>query len=442
MPCRAREHPRLWRGIPSGLGAMPAAGPEGDHATQTRTAVVGRLIATGDSAEGAGGGGTMADQAPRADAEGDRRPVVRLAAPSARAVVRMVVLLAATAVFLYLLWKVRTVVRLIGISLFLALALIPVVDAFDRRLRMHRAAIILFVYVVLLGAVVVIGAVVVPSLVKEIGQLSHDAPRYARELRENATFRHYDNRYHISGKLVVDARGLPHALGKLVGPLKDVTVSAFSLIGQLVTVLAITFLLVLHGREYVNLGLSLLTSDREQRYRRLIIEVNQAVSKYVLGNIIISLLATLVTWIVLSILGVPYALSLGLVVGFFDLLPLVGATLGAIIVAIATVPVSFPIATIVWIAFIIIWQRIEDYVVQPLVYGRALNVNPIVTIVSVLVGASLLGVLGALIAIPTAAAIQIVLGDWWRSRRGRVQDPSAEPVAETASTEASSEVVV
>ena len=135
-----------------------------------------------------------------------------------------------------------------------------------------------------------------------------------------------------------------------------------------------------------------------------------------LGNVAISALATVATWIVLSILGVPYALSLGFVVGFFDLIPLVGATLGAIIVALATVTVSFPLATIVWVAFIIVWQRFEDYVVQPLVYRRALHVNPLVTILAVLAGAELLGVLGALIAIPTAAAIQIVLRDWWSSR--------------------------
>jgi predicted PurR-regulated permease PerM len=134
---------------------------------------------------------------------------------------------------------------------------------------------------------------------------------------------------------------------------------------------------------------------------------------------VISVLATIATWIVLSILGVPYALSLGFLVGFFDLIPLVGATLGAIVVAIATVPVDFPTATIVWVAFIIVWQRFEDYVIQPLVYGRTLRVNPIVTIVSVLVGASLLGVLGALLAIPTAAAIQIVLREWWVNRTPR-----------------------
>ena len=88
--------------------------------------------------------------------------------------------------------------------------------------------------------------------------------------------------------------------------------------------------------------------------------------------------------------------------GIFDLIPLVGATLGAIVVALATVTVSFPLATIVWVAFIIVWQRFEDYVVQPLVYRRALHVNPLVTILAVLAGAELLGVLGALIAIPTS----------------------------------------
>jgi predicted PurR-regulated permease PerM len=264
--------------------------------------------------------------------------------------------------------------------------------------------------------------VVVPSLVKEVGQVSHDAPRYAADLRHNGTFRHYDNRYHISAKLVHDAQRLPQLLGHAVGPLKDVTVQAFSFIAQLITVLALAFLLMLHGRQYIGLALRLTGAD-EPRYRRLVIEINRAVANYMLGNIIISVLATLATWIVLSILGVPYALALGIVVGFFDLIPLVGATLGAIFVAIATISVHFPIATIVWIAFIIVWQRIEDYVVQPLVYGRAVKVNPIVTILAVLMGASLLGVLGALLAIPVAAAIQIVLRDWWAHRGARSADP-------------------
>jgi len=345
-----------------------------------------------------------------------RPQLVRLAAPSLGGVVRLVLIVAACAVFLYLLWRVRVVIRLVAISLFVALALFPIVDAIDSRIRLPRSLIILIVYLALLASVAVIGYVVVPSLVKEVEQIAHDAPRYAGDLRHNATFRHYDNRYHITQKLVEDARRLPQLLGRLVGPLKDVTVQAASFIGQLTTVLAISFLLILHGRQYVNLGVSL-TGRSERRYRQLIIDVNKAVADYVLGNIVISVLATVATWIVLSILGVPYALSLGFLVGFFDLIPLVGATLGAVFVGVATVPVNFPTATIVWVAFIILWQRFEDYVVQPMVYGRALKVNPIVTIVAVLAGASLLGILGALLAIPTAAAIQIVLRDWWAHRR-------------------------
>jgi predicted PurR-regulated permease PerM len=87
-------------------------------------------------------------------------------------------------------------------------------------------------------------------------------------------------------------------------------------------------------------------------------------------------------------------------------------------VALATLPVNFPTATIVWIAFIIVWQRFEDYVVQPLVYRRSAKVNPIVTIISLLIGGELLGILGVLLAIPTAAAIQIILRDWWSARAG------------------------
>jgi predicted PurR-regulated permease PerM len=342
-------------------------------------------------------------------------PTIRLTAPSLRSVVRLVMIVVACGIALYLLWRVRGVVRLVGISLFFALALMPVVDALDNKLHLPRALLILLVYLLLIVAVAVIGYLVVPSLVKEVGQFSHDAPRYAAQLRHNGTFRHYDDRYRITATLVKDARRLPQLLAHLAGPLKDVTVQAASFIGQLLTVLAISFLLVLHGRRYVNMGLSL-TGDRSERYRRTIIDINKAVAQYVLGNITISVLATIATWIVLSILGVPYALALGFVVGFFDLLPLVGATLGAIVVALATLTVDFPTATIVWIAFIVVWQRFEDYVVQPLVYGHSLRVNPIVTIVSVLAGAALLGILGALLAIPIAAAIQIVLRDWWANR--------------------------
>jgi hypothetical protein len=246
--------------------------------------------------------GDDADQ-PAAETPAANARTVRLASPSLQGVVRFVLIVVACGIALFLAWRAREVIRLVGISVFFALTLMPVIDATCSKTRAPRALVILAVYVLLIAAVALVGYVVAPSLVKEVQQLSHNAPQYATELRRNSTFRHYDNRYHISTKLVHDARGLPHLLGHLVGPLKDVTVQAFSFIGQLITVLAIAFLLVLHGREYVNMGLSL-TGEREQGYRQLIIDINKAVASCMLGNIIISGLATLATWIVLSILGV------------------------------------------------------------------------------------------------------------------------------------------
>ena len=352
---------------------------------------------------------------------------VTLAAPPLSGVLRIVLMLVAVALALYLVWRIRGVIELLAISMFFALALFPVVDAVAVRTRAPRGLVILAVYLCLVVLVALIGYVVIPSLVKEVQMLSRDAPHYAAQLRHNATFRHFDDRHHITAKLLQEAHRLPELLARWAGPLKDVTLGAVGFLSGLITVLAITFLLASHGREYAELGLSL-TGERQERYRKVLIDIKDAVAGYTLGNIIISVLATIATWIVLSILGVPYALALGFVVGFFDLIPLIGATLGAIVVALATVPVSFPTATIVWIVFIIVWQRIEDYVVQPLVYGRALKVNPLVTIVSLLIGAKLLGILGMLLAIPTAAAVHIILRDWWSARgESRKSDDDHSP---------------
>jgi predicted PurR-regulated permease PerM len=349
---------------------------------------------------------------------------VRLVAPPLGGVLRIVLVLVASALALYLVWRIRGVIQLLAIALFFAFALFPFVDAVTVRMKAPRGVVILGVYLILAMLVALIGYAVIPSLVKELQMLSRNAPHYAAELRRNATFRHYDDRYHVTAKLAQDAHRLPELLARLAGPLKDVTVGAFSFVTQLLAVLAITFLLIKHGVQYAEMGLQL-TGRRHQRYRQVLIDIKDAVAGYTLGNIIISVLATIATWIVLSILGVPYALALGFVVGFFDLIPVIGATLGAIVIALATVPVNFPTATIVWIVFIIIWQRFEDYVVQPLVYRRALKVNPIVTIVSLLVGGELLGILGVLLAIPTAAAIQIILRDWWSARKPQVPSVDA-----------------
>src|SRR5512133_1128605 len=130
----------------------------------------------------------------------DPGPTVRLAAPSLRGVVRLVAIVAACAIGLYLVWRTRGVLRLTAIALFVALTLNPIVDALDRRIPIPRAATILLLYVALAGGVVVTGAVVVPSTVRQVQQLSRDAPRQLHDLRRNAAFRRYDDRYKITAR--------------------------------------------------------------------------------------------------------------------------------------------------------------------------------------------------------------------------------------------------
>jgi predicted PurR-regulated permease PerM len=157
-----------------------------------------------------------------------------------------------------------------------------------------------------------------------------------------------------------------------------------------------------------------------------------AVGNYVAGALAQATVAGVTTFIVLLILGVPFAAPLAVVVFFFDLVPLVGATIAAIIVGIVTVFVNFPTATIVWAIWAVIYQQLENNVIQPQIQRRAVDVHPFVVLVSVLFGSALFGVAGALFAIPVAASAQIVVAEWWRFRHGQPPGPQLEPPAPPA----------
>ena len=191
---------------------------------------------------------TQSSNTSRIPEDGADQLRVRLAPPPLSHVLRIVGVLVVTGLGLYLFWRVRGVVRLLAISLFFAFALFPVVEAVSLRARLPRAAIILGVYLILALLIALIGYVVIPSLVSEVHQLSRNAPHYAAVLRHNATFRHYDDRYHITVKILRDTHRLPELLAHAAGPLKDVTVAAASFLTQLLTVLAVTFLLILAVR--------------------------------------------------------------------------------------------------------------------------------------------------------------------------------------------------
>jgi predicted PurR-regulated permease PerM len=338
--------------------------------------------------------------------------------PSTGTVARVFLVVVLLAGGIYLLYRVRAVVGLVAIAVFLAIALGPAVDRLC-RLGARRPLAILLVYLGIGCVVIGVGSLVVPPVVTQVNSLAGELPHYIDEAQRNDTIRRYDRRYHITEKLQEQAKKLPSRLGDAAGALQSVTVGVFSAAVQLVTVLTLTFFLLLDGKGIFAWVLGALRVDRRERVRALALDVYNAVSGYVAGNLIISILAGLVAYVTLLILGVPFAVPLAVLMAFLDLIPLIGATIGGVAIAIVTLFNDFPTSTIVWLVVFIVYQQVENNIVQPVVYRRTVNVHPLVVIVAILIGSTLLGVLGALVAIPVAAAIQIVARDVWDNRRDR-----------------------
>ncbi len=343
--------------------------------------------------------------------------------PSVRAIARVVLVTAAIVAGLYLLYRLRNVIGLVLIAIFFALAIAPVVNRLEQQ-RLPRWLAILVVYLSIGAAIFGIGLLVVPPMVDGINDLSEDLPTYVDDLRENETFREYDDEYGITDNLTEQAEELPSKLGDAAGTLRDVTVGVFSRFVQLFSILVITFFLLMDGRRMLEFGYRQLPARREARARAIAGDISEAISGYVFGAFLIATLAGLVSYVTLTILDIPFAVPLAILMAFFGLVPLVGATIGGILVGIVVAVVSFPGGLIVWIAVLLVYQQVENNLVQPFVYGRAVQIHPLVVIVAVLVGGSLLGILGAIIAIPAAAAIQSVALDQWRYRQAEQATPA------------------
>lgn len=312
---------------------------------------------------------------------------------------------------LYVLYVARNVILLLGISLFLAVALGPAVDLLTRG-PLPRAAGILVVYVLIIAAVVGVGLLVIPPVVEQVEALATDLPEYLQDLRRSATFRELDERYGLIEQLQRQASTLPERLGEAAGALQAVTFGAFTTIFELLTVLTITFFLLLDGRRIFGLGLAMVGPRRAPRYRQISLRIYRSTAGYVAGALTIAAINASVTFITLTILGVPFAVPLSVMMFFFGLIPLVGATIGGALVLLVTLFTDFPTATLVYLVVLVVYQQVENNVLQPFVYRRTVNVPPLVVILAILVGSALLGVLGALVAIPVAAAVQILLGEY------------------------------
>jgi len=343
--------------------------------------------------------------------------------PSTKTIARVFLTVVGLAVGLYVLYLVRSVVGLILIGIFLAVALGPGVDFIHHNAKIPRGPAILLVFVTLFFAIFLVGLLVVPPVVDQVKQLADDIPSYIDDLRTNDTIREYDDKYDITQKLREQASSLPSRLADAAGALRAVTVGVFSAALQLVTVLTVTFFLLLDGGRIMRWLQAQMSPQRRQRFERVTSDVYKSTAGYVAGALTIASICGITTYIVLSILGVPFAVPLSVLMAFLALIPLVGASIGGAIVALVTLFNDFPTDTIVWVVFLVVYQQLENNLLQPQVYKRTVDLHPLVVILGILIGSSLLGVLGALLAIPIAAALQIAVRDWWAFRKGTIELP-------------------
>jgi predicted PurR-regulated permease PerM len=232
-----------------------------------------------------------------------------------------------------------------------------------------------------------------------------------------------ETKYHLVDKArkALEEGGAKKLFG-LSGTALAVVQGVVNAVVATLTIAFLTFFMLLEGRGWVESFLRQLPAQSQARWRRIGGEIYRTVGGYVSGNLLISLIAGGSTTIVLLITGVPFAVALGLIVGILDLIPLAGATIAGIIVGTVAFLHSIT-AGIIVVVFFIVYQQIENHVLQPIVYGRTVQLSPLAVLISVLVGAELAGVLGALAAIPVAGSLQVVVVDWLRRRRG--EEPTA-----------------
>ncbi len=300
----------------------------------------------------------------------------------------------------------RSVIVLVVVAMFLAVGLNPVVEGLQRH-RVPRRAAISIVFLGVIAFFVLFGFAIVPPVTDEASTFVKAVPGYVNELLANPTIKQLDADYQLLARLqdYVTSGGLGSAIaGGIVGAGAVVLNGIFS--GFTLLVLTLYFLGSLPMiKEYF---LKLVPASRRGRTRAISDEILDGIGGYVAGNVLISVIAGVLTYAFLAIAGADYALALALFVAVTDLIPLVGAMIGAVFVTGIGFLQSVPLG-IACLVFFLVYQQVENYVVYPRVMKRSVDVTPAVTVIAALFGGTLLGIVGALLAIPVAAAVSLIV---------------------------------
>jgi predicted PurR-regulated permease PerM len=334
----------------------------------------------------------------------------------------------------YLAWRA---IASLFVAAFLAMALNPLVVLLQRRAGLRRAVAATVVFLVAFALFAGLSFLVVPPLVSQTVDFVEGLPDLIREADRGAgPLGFLERKFDLVDRIesALEDGGAAAALG-FTTPVVDAARAAIATAFSAVAILFLTFFMLLDGRRLVDRVLDVLPDGTRPRWERVFAGIYRTVGGYVAGNLLISICAGVVAGITLFAVGVPFAVALGILVAVLDLIPLVGAALATVVVGLVALTEGWTPALIV-VAVLLVYQQFENHVLQPLVYGRSVQLSPLAILASVLIGAELAGVLGALAAIPIGGSVAVIGGEFVRwKRESLIETPPGVRLAEDAPEE-------
>lgn len=330
-----------------------------------------------------------------------------------RTIFRILAVVVAFMLALNFLSAVEHALTLIAISAFLAMALNPPVSYLSSKITGgSRAAATGIAYMIVLTVIMVFVSTMIPPFIDETGDFITNFPQYIEDATQgNSLTAQFVNQFNLETEIEEIANNFTNQLSDASGPLFTSIERIGATIFSVLTVLVLTFFMLVEGPAWIKRFWKTQPKKHRKHRKELATRMYNVVTGYVNGQLVIATLAGFASLIAMLLVGIPFALPLAGLVAMFGLIPLIGATLGSVLVVIVALFQGVPSA-IVMAVFFLVYQQIENNVIQPYVQSKTLDVSPLLVLIAVLFGVSVGGILGGFVAIPVAAAIRILVNDW------------------------------
>ena len=335
----------------------------------------------------------------------------------------LAVLAAAAAVY-----TTRAVLVRVLIALFIAISLDPAVRMLTRR-GMRRGLAVLVIFLITAGLTTAFLYSVIPAMIHQFGALVHDFPGYVANLQgRSARVRELTDRFHLTAKVQDLLAGLP---GRLGGGLLGFTRRLFGALFSTLTVVVLTIYFMADLPRLRQSAARLFPKAHRAEVAKITDVMVDKVGSYTVGNLLISLFIGIATFGTFTALGLPFAVPVAFAVAVFDLIPMIGATLGAVICVLAALLTTelWP-TTVIVVIFFVVYQQVENYFIAPRILRSTISLSAPAVLLSGLIGGTVLGLIGALMAIPVAAGLKVVLGERLQARDSAGTRADADPDAE------------